>query len=276
MTSGGGRTLSWDGDNRLASVTAGGTTMAFTYDADGARIQQVEGAVTRRHLGDGYEIQIGGPTIKYVSLAGSVVARVEGSTTTWVHTDHLGSIQAVTDASGVEVHRKKYRPYGETLSSGGTLSYEPRGFTGQRHDASGLVYLHARYYDPALARFISPDAIISGQDTIGLNRYAYAANDPVGNTDVDGFAPDKERKPRPWTRVGARHAVEKGTVQLRVVRNPNGTVTLSRFASESSRFTITLKKAAASLGVAATLIAGPTEPWSAASKAAEMTDQRDG
>jgi hypothetical protein len=41
-------------------------------------------------------------------------------------------------------------------------------------------------------------------------------------------------------------------VQLRVVRNPNGTVTLSRFASESSRFTITLKKAAASLGVAAT------------------------
>jgi RHS repeat-associated protein len=273
MTSGAGRTLTWDGDNRLASITGGGTTMTCTYDADGARIQQVEGAVTRRHLGDGYEIQLGGSTIKYVSLAGSVVARKEGSTTTWIHTDHLGSIHAATDASGAEVHRKTYRPYGEVLSTGGATSYEPLGFTGQRHDASGLVYLHARYYDPALARFISPDPIISGQDTIGLNRYAYAANDPVGNTDVDGYAPDKERKPKPWSRVGARHAVEKRVVQLRVVRNPNGTVTLSRFASEASKFTITLKRAAASLGVAASLIAGPTEPWSASSQAAQISGQ---
>ena len=101
------------------------------------------------------------------------------------------------------MHRKKYRPYGEILSTEGPLAYESRGFTGQRHDASGLVFLHARYYDPALARFISPDPIISSSDTIGLNRYAYAANDPIGKTDIDGFMPhDEKYKPTSILRAG--------------------------------------------------------------------------
>ena len=33
-----------------------------------------------------------------------------------------------------------------------------KGFIGERDDPeTGLNYLHARYYDPALGRFISPD-----------------------------------------------------------------------------------------------------------------------
>ncbi len=197
MTSGAGRTLTWNGDNRLASVVSGVTTMTFTYDADGVRIQQVEGATTRQHLGDDYEVTVSGPTSKDISIAGSLVARKEGATRYWVHTDHVGSVQAVTDASGVEVNRKKYRPFGEILSTGGTLAYGPRGFTGQRHDASGLLYLHARYYDPALGRFISPDPIIPVTDNIGLNRYAYAANDPVDRTDIDGLEPQNEDSKKP-------------------------------------------------------------------------------
>lgn len=196
-------------------------TITFTYDADGARIQQVEGSIIRRHLGDGYETEVGGSTIKYVSLAGTVVARKEGETKTWVHTDHLGSIQAETDATGEEVHRKTYGPYGEILATDGTLAFEPRGFTGQRHDASDLVYLHARYYDPTLGRFISPDSIISGSGTIGLNRYAYGANDPVNNTDVDGHSPKK-----PDSHVGATNRSDSPTraasPQISVRRADNG------------------------------------------------------
>jgi len=165
--------------------TDGHVRMAFGYDANDVRIRAVEGDVTRHYVGDDFEAA-GGASIKYVTLAGSPVARVEGDTRMWVHTNHLGSIQAETDASGREVHRKIFRPYGEIASSDGPLAYEPRGFTGQRHDPSGLVYLHARYYDPALGRFISPDEIIDGTDTVGLNRYAYCGNDPVNHTDVDG------------------------------------------------------------------------------------------
>jgi RHS repeat-associated protein len=34
--------------------------------------------------------------------------------------------------------------------------------TGQRKDDTGLLYYHARYYDPSLARFVSPDSIVPG------------------------------------------------------------------------------------------------------------------
>jgi RHS repeat-associated protein len=194
MTAGAGRTMTWDGDNRLASVTepGGSTLMTFTYDANGARIQQVEGATTRRYLGDDYEIEVGGATRKYISVGEALVARTEGTTPYWVHVDHLGSIQAETDASGVEVHRKTYRPFGDILSSAGTLEDEPRGYVGQRRDASGLQYLHARYYDPALGRFISPDLVIDGPSTVGLNRYAYSGNDPVNRKDINGLDDDDD------------------------------------------------------------------------------------
>ncbi len=182
----------------------GSPALHFTYDANGARIQQVEGEVTRRHLGDGYEIEVGGEAIKYVGLADAIVARKQGDTRTWVHTDHLGSIQAATDIQGAEVHRKQYRPYGEILATVGPLAFEPRGYTGQRHDASDLLYLHARYYDPALARFISPDSVLDGDDTIGLNRYAYVGNDPVNHNDVDGQCKDGDcPKPGLGSRLAA-------------------------------------------------------------------------
>jgi RHS repeat-associated protein len=202
MTTGAGRTLTWNADNRLASVTAAdNTTMTFSYDADGVRLQQIEVATAHTYLGDDYEVTLPGAVAKYVTLAGTLVARKDGTTTYWVHTDHVGSIQAETDSSGNEVHRKKYRPFGEILSTGGTLVYEPCGFTGQRRDASGLVYLHARYYDPTLGRFISPDPTIPGTDNIGLNRYAYAANDPIDRTDVDGLD---------HTKKGRRMALRRG------------------------------------------------------------------
>jgi RHS repeat-associated protein len=36
------------------------------------------------------------------------------------------------------------------------------GYTGQHLDDTGLLYYHARYYDPGLARFISPDGVGAG------------------------------------------------------------------------------------------------------------------
>jgi len=32
--------------------------------------------------------------------------------------------------------------------------------TGQRKDGTGLLYYHARYYDPTLGRFLSADSIV--------------------------------------------------------------------------------------------------------------------
>jgi RHS repeat-associated protein len=48
------------------------------------------------------------------------------------------------------------------------------------------MYLHARYYDPQLGIFLSPDPIgVAG----GMNAYGYAFGNPVNLTDRSGLNP---------------------------------------------------------------------------------------
>ena len=60
-------------------------------------------------------------------------------------------------------------------------------FTGQRLDSSGLYYYGARYYDPAIGRFISADTIVQDYNNPqSLNRYTYVLNNPLKYTDPTG------------------------------------------------------------------------------------------
>jgi RHS repeat-associated protein len=181
LVSGGGRAIVYDGDNLPVDING----VTFTYDGFGHRIRKVANGVTTLTLGDDYEVSNGVAT-KYVSLAGALTAKRVGTTTFWMHTDDRGSVQAITDAAGNEVQRLTYKAYGERLGTA-TGHVESRGYTGQRQDETGLFYLHARYYDPVLGRFLSPDPTSPTEALIGLNRYAYAGNDPVNHTDVDGL-----------------------------------------------------------------------------------------
>lgn len=192
MTSGAGRTLTWDGDNRLASVTRAGVTTTFTYDADGLRMQQAAGTDVRRYPSADVEVDGAGTYTKYVALTGVPVARKDGATKTWLHTDQVGTIVARTGVTGTELDRRTYTAHGAVLS--GPAPDGTRGFTGKQQDATGLVYMNARYYDPELGRFISPDPTIDGEANIGLNRYAYAANNPADNSDPTGLSCDKGSK----------------------------------------------------------------------------------
>ncbi|RTL27197.1 MAG: RHS repeat-associated core domain-containing protein, partial [Burkholderiales bacterium] len=58
------------------------------------------------------------------------------------------------------------------------------GFTGREGDASGLVYMRARYYSPQFGRFISRDPIgLQG----GISPYQYADGNPISNNDPSGL-----------------------------------------------------------------------------------------
>ena len=105
----------------------------------------------------------------------------------YLHTDHLGSTSLTTDAAGDVVARRRYHPYGEERYVAGDVQTD-FGYTGQRDVVgTGLMYYHARYYHPGLGRFVSADTIVPAPEKPrDLNRYAYAANNPLGFIDPNG------------------------------------------------------------------------------------------
>jgi RHS repeat-associated protein len=56
---------------------------------------------------------------------------------------------------------QEFDPWGAVRS--GSVPQTSLNYTGQRKDGTGLLYYHARYYDPALARWTSPDSIVPGR-----------------------------------------------------------------------------------------------------------------
>jgi RHS repeat-associated protein len=78
--------------------------------------------------------------------------------------DHLGSTSVVANYDGSLYARQGYYAWGEQRFPAGA-SPLPTTFryTGQRESASlGLYFYGARWYDPALGRFIQPDTIVPG------------------------------------------------------------------------------------------------------------------
>jgi len=60
------------------------------------------------------------------------------------------------------------------------------GFPASDPEYAG-IYLHARYFDPKLGTFLSPDPIgVEG----GLNQYGYGFGDPLNNSDPSGLDPN--------------------------------------------------------------------------------------
>ncbi|BCX05926.1 MAG: hypothetical protein KatS3mg053_3864 [Candidatus Roseilinea sp.] len=82
--------------------------------------------------------------------------------------------------------RQWYHPYGSVRASSGALPTK-RTFTGQIADETGLYFYNARYYAPALGRFISADPLVPEPgNPQALNRYAYVRNNPLRYTDPSG------------------------------------------------------------------------------------------
>jgi RHS repeat-associated protein len=123
---------------------------------------------------------------------------LSGSTVTqrYFHTDNLGSISVITDASGNVVERDGYDAWGKRRfpngaddPTGSLTSQVTRGFTGQEELADvGLVHLNGRVYDPLVARMMAADPMVdtplNGQT---WNRYSYVGNNPLTFTDPSGY-----------------------------------------------------------------------------------------
>ncbi len=180
-----GRAYTYDFDNRVTSITNGGT---YAYDASGQRSMKVENGITTYYFFPQYEeeVQSGQPVIKRIQYYFANGTRVAQKSNTaegllYYHADHLGSAMRMIDGDGDVVQTLVYDPFGTTIYSDGA-SGNSYMYTGQEKDqATGLYYYGARYYDPVLGKFITPDTVLDG-----LNRYAYCHNNPVKYVDPTG------------------------------------------------------------------------------------------
>jgi RHS repeat-associated protein len=138
-----------------------------------------------------YFERTGDVTTSYYYAGGTRVAKRSGGVVTYLHGDHLGSASLATNSSGVVVANSstRYYPYGATRSGGTGLPTDYR-FTGQLLDASsGLYHMGARWYDPALGRWLSADTIIPDpSDPQSLNRYSWVLANPLLLVDPSGHA----------------------------------------------------------------------------------------
>ena len=204
------QTLVWNAENHLSEVqdSAGDMIERYWYDIGGSRVKKVSGSTTTYTLFGHYEEEVsggstttytffghyeeevsGGSTteIRHYSFGSLRIAVKRGSTLYHLHGDHLGST-SLTTLSSTSVASRAYYAYGAERSASGDLKTD-RTFTGQKSDASGLLYYNARYYDPTLGTFISPDSLVPNPArVVDYNRFLYARGNPLKYSDPSGHA----------------------------------------------------------------------------------------
>lgn len=206
MVSGDGRNITWTSFNKAETIHKGGTTLNFYYDADHNRVKQVNNAKTLYYLRSGahYEKETDGTDVThthYINAGGRNVAIYTQKSdntdeTRYLHSDHLGSTDVITDENRQIVERQSFSPFGsrrgvDWSSSTSVLAGMKmhRGFTGHEQlDEVGIIHMNGRLYDPKLGRFLSPDIQVQYPDqTQSFNRYTYVNNNPLSFTDPSGY-----------------------------------------------------------------------------------------
>jgi RHS repeat-associated protein len=183
----------WDARDRLVGLSGPGLSASFTYDAKLRRTRKTINAFSTNFHYDGWDIVrevAGGTTVSYLRNlpTDETLARIEeGGNTLCYAPDALGSTVALTDGGGSVPTEYTYEPFGTTLPSG-AANQNAFQFTGREADAPGLYHYRARYYHPRLPRFLGEDPIgFAGGDA---NLYGYVKRNPVNATDPLGLSPD--------------------------------------------------------------------------------------
>jgi len=128
----------------------------------------------------------------------------------YIHTDHLGSYCAITNAIKRTVQYNYFDPWGNYRPVSGEVHPQDtgyyddpqraelvitsnfprtlRGFTGHEHyPFFKIINMNGRLYDPVIARFFSPDKYVANSSfTQDFNRYTYCRNNPLMYKDPSG------------------------------------------------------------------------------------------
>jgi RHS repeat-associated protein len=178
-----------DGLRRRESVTdvAASTTTTTDYLLDGqnaVRSFSSQGASKDKAWFTGPR----GPECEVTGYAQTLNGVTTPASAQWYVYDGLGSVVGTISKDGVTTAMRSYDAYGQatdllTDASGSSHKYVG-GLGHPTEDQSGLIYMRARFMDPAVGRFISQDPAQNGN-----NWFVYADDNPVNKVDANGKDP---------------------------------------------------------------------------------------
>jgi len=118
---------------------------------------------------------------------GGLLARTDGTGTTFYHTDGNGNVTMLVNSAGAMQAKYLYDPYGNTLGMWGALAVGNtyRFSSKEVEPKSGIYYYGYRYYEPNLQRWLNRDPM--GENG-GMNLYGYVGNNPVNGVDPLGLS----------------------------------------------------------------------------------------
>jgi len=199
MLSDGTWSYEWQHGRQLDSMSNGTTTVNFDYDASGMRIRKAIGTNVWRYTYNGSTLSYmtDGTNELFFSYdsTGPMAVKYNGTDYYYV-LNAQGDVIALVNSSGSEVVSYTYGPWGELLSTGGSMAstlgqHNPLRYRGYVYDdETGLYYLQSRYYNPEMGRFINTDTTdiltATPNELTDKNLFAYCDNNPVVRVDYGG------------------------------------------------------------------------------------------
>ena len=192
-------TYTFDGANRLTQVVGPSGTVWYGYDSSGERVAETgPGGVATWYVLDGLS-----PLLEMGSDRKATAVIVPGISRTRLDTpeplkefflhDGLGSVVMLTDVLGNPTQEYLYDVFGSVRN----VVKDPFNryrFVGLAHDdMTSLIYMNARWYDPAVGRFLSRDpAEWKPEDSAPPSPYSYAESNPATLKDKCGLWTYKE------------------------------------------------------------------------------------
>lgn len=147
----------------------------------------------------------------------------------YYHTDAIGSVRAITSATGAVIARYDFLPFGELWPSVPPAPSEDRRFAGKERETIGefdLDYFGARYYAGVIGRFTSVDPVLPIEDALvdpqRWNRYTYVMNRPLTLTDPDGRCPSCLMMLQRLATVASRYGTAAYNWATRFFNTPTG------------------------------------------------------